>query len=286
MHHTTWFGVGKSWFMLSSWQEDFVKSFERPLQKAVTPSFVLDKAQSEPPGNAAGVLCLPESGTGDREAVLTRLRGVLGPFMLRRLKEDKNIAPELPDKVEYEYLVEMTQEQAELYTTWTRRMLHQVQSEGTAPSTLAEKQAQAQRSALDRRRAIFTLLHRLQQVVNHPAAMPREHQLEEHSHEASKSGKMMKLVELLQSIWEDPEQKVLIFTQYRDTQQLLAEVLQDEFPDLRPADSRLKFAMYRYVKPSGGVHSVAEAINDFSGENNCRVLILTLKAGWFDLKVT
>lgn len=228
-------------------KEEFLKNFNQPLQKA--------------------------SG---REAALARFRALVGPFMLRRLKDDKAIAPELPDKVEYEYMVEMTEEQSELYTAWTEKLLQKVPREGAIPDTNVQELQEGKSSSSGRYWAVFTLLHRLQQVVNHPAAMPREHQLKAHAHDVSKSGKMTKLLELLQSIWEDSQEKVLIFTQYRDTQQLLAELLGKHFPDLRP----LLF--------HGGLNSDQrqKAVDAFSGDASCRVLILTLKAGGIGLNLT
>eukprot|EP00435_Cladocopium_sp_Y103_P023058 s2837_g5.t1 len=229
-------------------KEEFLKNFNQPLQKA--------------------------SG---REAALARFRALVGPFMLRRLKDDKAIAPELPDKVEYEYMVEMTEEQSELYTAWTEKLLQKVPREGAIPAdTVQEPHEGKSPSSNGRYWAVFTLLHRLQQVVNHPAAMPREHQLKAYAHDVSKSGKMTKLFELLQSIWEDSQEKVLIFTQYRDTQQLLAELLGKHFPDLRP----LLF--------HGGLNSDQrqKAVDAFSGDASCRVLILTLKAGGIGLNLT
>lgn len=214
---------------------------------------------------------------GSREAAVQRLRAAIAPFLLRRLKCDKAIAPELPEKVEYEYMVEMTKEQSQLYMAWTERLLGRVDGEGeNDPSTVQDLEATKAKSKSDRHRAVFTLLHRLQQVVNHPAAMPPEHQLEEHSREASKSGKMMRMLELLANIWEDPEQKVLVFTQYRDTQQLLAQLLVQHFSGLRPL-------LYH-----GGLNSDErqKALNDFSSDPKCRVLILTLKAGGVGLNLT
>lgn len=227
-------------------KEEFLKNFNQPLQQA--------------------------SG---REAALARFRALVGPFMLRRLKDDKAIAPELPDKVEYEYMVEMTEEQSELYTAWIEKLLQKVPREGAVPDTTQEPH-EGKSSSSSRYWAIFTLLHRLQQVVNHPAAMPREHQLKAHSRDAYKSGKMTRLLELLHSIWENSQEKVLIFTQYRDTQQLLAELLGKHFPGLRPllfhghlnSDQRQK------------------AVDAFSGDASSRVLILTLKAGGIGLNLT
>eukprot|EP00913_Durusdinium_trenchii_P017020 g16005.t1 len=172
--------------------------------------------------------------------------------MLRRHKNDKAIAPELPDKVEYDYTVEMTQDQSRQYIAWAERVL-----DGSLVFD-----AEAGKSP-NRQRAVLLLLHRLQQVVNHPAAVPPEHRLEQTSHEAFKSGKMIL-------------QKVLIFTQYLGTQQLLAEILANHFPNLRPL----------LIRGDQSFDERQKAIADFSNDPSCRVMILTLKAGGVGINLT
>ncbi|CAK9040561.1 unnamed protein product [Durusdinium trenchii] len=217
-------------------KEEFLVNFERPVQKAL-----------------------------GRNGALAKLRAALEPFMLRRHKNDKAIAPELPDKVEYDYTVEMTQDQSRQYIAWAERVL-----DGSLVFD-----AEAGKSP-NRQRAVLLLLHRLQQVVNHPAAVPPEHRLEQTSHEAFKSGKMTRLLELLEDIWESPEQKVLIFTQYLGTQQLLAEILANHFPNLRPL----------LIRGDQSFDERQKAIADFSNDPSCRVMILTLKAGGVGINLT
>ncbi|CAJ1404374.1 unnamed protein product, partial [Effrenium voratum] len=116
-------------------KEGFLANFERPMKK------------------------------GEGHAALARLHAALRPFMLRRLKCDKAIAPELPDKVEFEYSVEMTQEQCQLYMSWSEHLLRGVSKGLATPAQDLEDLEDAPKSSpsFNRRAAVLTLLHRLQQ---------------------------------------------------------------------------------------------------------------------------
>src|SRR5258708_12262041 len=65
------------------------------------------------------------------------LKRVIQPFVLRRLKTDKAIISDLPDKMEMKVYCNLTQEQASLYEAVLQQMLHKIeQAEGIEPKGL------------------------------------------------------------------------------------------------------------------------------------------------------
>jgi len=87
------------------------------------------------------------------QAAATRLKTLIGPFILRRVKTDPRVIQDLPDKLEMKVYCNLTEEQASLYEATVRDALAQVES--------AE--------GLDRRGQILAMLMKLKQVCNHPA---------------------------------------------------------------------------------------------------------------------
>ena len=136
-----------------------------------------------------------------------RLRRVTSPFLLRRLKTDRQIIDDLPDKTESKVVCALTREQAQLYG----EVLASFQRE------LAESEG------IKRRGLILAVLTRLKQVCNHPA-----HYLTEPAPLARRSGKLKRLEEMLEEIFERGE-SALIFTQYAAMGELLQRHLQETF---------------------------------------------------------
>jgi len=123
-----------------------------------------------------------------------RLKKIVGPFILRRLKSDPAIAPDLPAKDEMNIVCTLTREQATLYQAAVDQ----------AMAAIAAAQGMA------RRGLILALLTRLKQICNHPAQFLREA-----GPLARRSGKLERLTEMLEETAAEGE-KALIFTQYRE----------------------------------------------------------------------
>ncbi|TQL87992.1 helicase-like protein [Actinoallomurus bryophytorum] len=122
-----------------------------------------------------------------------RLSRLIRPFLLRRLKSDPGIAPELPPKTETDRPVSLTREQAGLYEAAVRQTMTRIRA-GTG---------------MARRGLVMKLITALKQICNHPA-----HYLKETgSLLAGRSGKLDLLDELLDTIRTE-DGTVLIFTQY------------------------------------------------------------------------
>ncbi|MBM5817370.1 MAG: DEAD/DEAH box helicase [Cyanobacteria bacterium K_Offshore_surface_m2_239] len=134
---------------------------------------------------------LPIERDRDPEAA-ERLRRLTAPFLLRRLKSDPAILPDLPSRIEQTELCALSEEQATLYQAVADELLEQAeQSEGIARQGL-----------------VLAGLTRLKQVCNHPA-----HYLDDGSALEGRSGKLNRCEQLLVAILEVGE-RALIFTQY------------------------------------------------------------------------
>jgi superfamily II DNA or RNA helicase len=140
---------------------------------------------------------------GRDERAAQALRRATGPFILRRLKTDKSIISDLPEKLEMKTWCSLTPEQAQLYTAVLNDMMGRIENtEGIA-----------------RRGNVLATMTRLKQVCNHPA-----HLLKDGSRLAGRSGKLARLEELAQEIVEEGD-KALVFTQYAEFGALLQPYL-------------------------------------------------------------
>ncbi|MGH3907092.1 MAG: DEAD/DEAH box helicase, partial [Pseudonocardiaceae bacterium] len=134
-----------------------------------------------------------------------RLRQIVAPFMLRRLKTDPGVAEDLPPKVETLESCTLTREQATLYQATVAALLGDTDSGDT---DLGE--------GIERRGRVLKLLTALKQICNHPAQY-----LGEPGPLRGRSGKLARATELLAEIVASGE-RALVFTQYRAMGELLA----------------------------------------------------------------
>ena len=140
------------------------------------------------------------------EAALERLQRLTGPFVLRRLKTDRAIIQDLPEKLEMKVYCNLTKEQATLYAAVVQQ----------AEAVLAGVE-----DLMSRRGLILSTLLRLKQVCNHPAQF-----LADHSAVPGRSGKLARLTEMLEEILEQDE-RTLVFTQFAEMGHLLQAYLQE-----------------------------------------------------------
>lgn len=149
---------------------------------------------------------IPIERYGSEEHV-RRLRRLVGPFILRRVKTDTNIIKDLPEKLEIKVYVTLTQEQVTLY-------------QAVVDSAM---EAIAGSEGMERRGLVLSTLMKLKQICNHPAQFlgesPDATRLE------GRSGKLQRLVEMLEEILAEGD-KVLIFTQFRRMGDLLKAYLE------------------------------------------------------------
>lgn len=143
---------------------------------------------------------------GDADAT-ERLRRVTGPFILRRVKTDKSIISDLPEKQEIKVFCHLTREQAALYAA--------------VVSDLEERLASAE--GISRRGLILAALSKLKQVCNHPAQF-----LGDGSTVRGRSGKLARLTEVLEEVVEVGD-RALIFTHFTRMGRILRSYLQETF---------------------------------------------------------
>ncbi|MDM7937950.1 MAG: DEAD/DEAH box helicase [Cyanobium sp. CZS 48M] len=124
--------------------------------------------------------------------VAARLQRLTAPFLLRRLKSDRGILPDLPGKIEQSEPCTLSAEQASLYQAVVEELLAAAESS----------------DGIERRGLVLAGLTRLKQVCNHPA-----HYLDDGSALPRRSGKLDRVEELLDAIL-DAGEKVLIFSQF------------------------------------------------------------------------
>jgi SNF2 family DNA or RNA helicase len=146
---------------------------------------------------------VPIERHGSEEAA-RQLRRITQPFVLRRLKTDKSIISDLPDKQEMKVWCNLTQEQASLYAATVSDMLSRIDDAS---------------DDITRRGLVLATMAKLKQVCNHPA-----HLLGDGSRLPGRSGKLARLEELCEEIAADGD-KALCFTQYAEFGRMLQPYL-------------------------------------------------------------
>ncbi|MDX6334844.1 MAG: hypothetical protein QOG05_2184, partial [Streptosporangiaceae bacterium] len=146
---------------------------------------------------------VPVQRHGDEEAA-ARLKRLTGPFILRRVKTDRTIISDLPDKIEMKIWCTLTPEQASLYQATVADMLARID---------------AAEGDIERRGLVLATMAKLKQVCNHPA-----HLLGDGSRLPGRSGKLARLEEICDEIVAAGD-KALCFTQYAEFGRVLQPYL-------------------------------------------------------------
>ncbi|MCI3281714.1 DEAD/DEAH box helicase [Synechococcus sp. PCC 6717] len=141
---------------------------------------------------------------------LNALRTYVQPFILRRLKTDRSIIQDLPEKQEMLVYCGLTPEQVALYSSVVEQSLADI----------------ATSDGIQRRGTILATLTKLKQICNHPAQF-----LKQQDYGAHRSGKLQRLTEMLQELQEVGDRS-LVFTQFAELgkhlKRYLEEALQQE----------------------------------------------------------
>ncbi|MBF0220080.1 MAG: DEAD/DEAH box helicase [Gammaproteobacteria bacterium] len=184
------------------------------------------------------------------------LRTLVNPYILRRMKSDKRIIDDLPDKTEMTAWVTLSPVQAALYQR--------------AVKELADKLATAEASdPMQRRGLVLAFLMRFKQICNHPSQW-----LGDGAWKPEHSGKFARLAEIAETIAAKQE-KMLVFTQFRETTAPLAAFLGNLF-------GREGLVLH------GGtaVGKRRELVKRFQEDEQCPFFVLSLKAGGTGLNLT
>ena len=182
-----------------------------------------------------------------------RLRRLVQPFLLRRLKSDPTIISDLPEKQEMVVYCTLTSEQVELYEKAVADGLNTLQTS----------------DGIQRRGLVLGLLTKLKQITNHPA-----HYLKQDHPFAGRSGKLSRLTEMLDEALSVGDQ-ALVFTQFVEMghilQQHLRETLQTEVLFLH-----------------GGTSATQrdKLVQAFQSKDGPPIFVLSLRAGGSGLNLT
>ncbi len=151
----------------------------------------------------------PIQRQGDQR-VADRFRRITAPFLLRRLKSDKTIISDLPDKIEQNELALLTERQAALYHETLEQAMQAIEGIETTD----------QKSLFVRQGLVLQMILALKQICNHPALF-----LKNGDFNPEHSGKTEMLLSLLESIMESG-QKVLVFTQFKEMGDMLQRMIE------------------------------------------------------------
>ncbi len=183
-----------------------------------------------------------------------RLKKVIRPYILRRMKTDPAIAPDLPAKVEMKTFPELSRQQVVLYSDFVEQLKNRLA---------------ATDKGIERKGLILTSLIKFKQICNHP-----DQYLGTGGFDPEESGKFIRLRELCDTIYAKRE-RVLVFTQFKEIIAPLVHFLTDIFH--RPGCC---------LHGSMDVKKRTEAVTAFQGAEYVPFMVLSLKAGGVGLNLT
>jgi hypothetical protein len=181
------------------------------------------------------------------------LRELVRPYILRRLKTDRAIISDLPEKTEVQAYCQLSKQQAALYQQAVKEFAHEInQAEG-----------------IRRRGVVLSFLMRFKQICNHPSQWLRDGDYDERG-----SGKWQKLREIAEVI-ASRQEKVLLFSQFREVTAPLSAFLASVFG--RPG---------LVLHGGTGVRQRKDLVRRFQEDEDVPFFVLSLKAGGAGLNLT
>lgn len=192
-------------------------------------------------------------------AVAEKLKKVTAPFLMRRLKSDKTIISDLPDKIEMDCFSFLAKEQATLYEATLNEAMSAISGIDTSDS----------KALFVRQGLVLQMIMALKQICNHPTQFLKNNILD-----VSLSGKMELLFDKLDSIVESGE-KVLIFTQYKEMGDLLKYFINERYKE-EPM----------FYHGSCNLKQRTEMVERFQTNRADKIFILSLKAAGTGLNLT
>jgi len=183
----------------------------------------------------------------------SRLKKIISPYILRRLKTDKSVISDLPEKVEMHTYAGLSKKQIVLYQNTVCELTKRLETvEG-----------------VQRRGIILASLMKFKQLCNHPDQF-----LGTGGYEEADSGKFLRLREICETIYEKRE-KVLVFTQFKEI--------------TGPLHAFLKTIFERdglVLHGSTAVGMRKKIVEQFQGSEYIPYMVLSLKAGGVGLNLT
>jgi SNF2 family DNA or RNA helicase/uncharacterized Zn finger protein len=185
--------------------------------------------------------------------VAEKLKNISSPFLLRRLKTDKTIIKDLPEKIVIDEFNYLSKEQTAIYQNIVEANMAAIESS----------------EGIERKGLIFKLITNLKQLCNHPSNYTKQK-----DYDPNLSGKATKLISLLREILINKE-KIIIFTQYSEMGDILQEMISKEL-----SEQALFF--------HGGISRKKrdQMVEDFQTKPENKIIIISLKAGGTGLNLT
>ncbi|MEA2991051.1 MAG: hypothetical protein QOG83_3762 [Alphaproteobacteria bacterium] len=181
------------------------------------------------------------------------LRDLVRPYILRRLKTDKSIIADLPDKTEVKTFCSLSRKQAALYQQAVEELTRELE----------------QVEGIQRRGIVLAFLMRLKQICNHPSQW-----LGDGAWAEEDSGKLARLRDIAEVVAARQE-KALIFTQFKQTTAPLAAFLGSVF-------GRPGLVLHGETE----VKKRKDLVRRFQEDENVPFFVLSLKAGGAGLNLT
>ena len=181
------------------------------------------------------------------------LRELVRPYILRRLKTDKSIIADLPDKTEVKAFCLLSRKQAALYQQAVKELAGKI----------------ADLDGIERRGVVLAFLMRFKQICNHPSQW-----LGDGAWAEEDSGKLARLRDIAEEIAARQE-KVLVFTQFRETTAPLAAFLATVF-------GRPGLVLHGETE----VKKRKDLVRQFQEDESVPFFVLSLKAGGAGLNLT
>ena len=181
------------------------------------------------------------------------LRKLVGPYILRRLKSDRSVIADLPDKTEVKAFCGLSKKQAALYQ-----------------ATVAEFDERLRTvDGMARRGLVLATLMRLKQICNHPS-----HGMGGGAWDGKDSGKFARLMEIAETI-ASRQEKMLVFTQFKEIIEPLGDLLATAF-------GRAGLALHGDT----AVGKRKDLVKAFQDDETIPFFVLSLKAGGSGLNLT
>jgi non-specific serine/threonine protein kinase len=181
------------------------------------------------------------------------LRNLVSPYILRRLKTDRSIISDLPEKTEVSAYCGLSKAQAAQYQQAVKQLTKAI----------------ANTDGIKRRGLVLSYLLRFKQICNHPSQL-----LGDDEYDPKKSGKFQRLAQLCEEI-ASRQEKLLVFTQFREMTSPLANFLAQQFgqPGL-------------VLHGGTPIKQRQKRVEQFQDEEGPPFFILSLKAGGTGLNLT
>lgn len=183
-----------------------------------------------------------------------RLRNVVSPYILRRLKTDKKVISDLPDKIEMKTYAELSKKQLVLYRQFVKELAKKLEQE---------------KEGIGRKGLILGSIMKFKQLCNHS-----DHYLGSGDYNENDSGKFKRLKEICETIREKRE-RLLVFTQFKE----ITKPIKDYLTSIFNKEGLI-------LTGSTAIKKRKELIDDFQGHDYVPFIVLSLKAGGTGFNLT